>query len=168
MGIGRNVRDMLWPATPMMRAVPIKIFGLFEIGQHIVPSPTGIAERLPIVEIARLAADINHSIDRSRPADDLPTRPIAAPPAKCFDGFGIVHPIDAPVEKGATVADRHLYPDRQVAAPRFQQEDGKPAIFRQTVGKNTPRCSGADDNIVIFFRHWTGCCVISRWSMVPV
>ena len=54
---------MLWPALAMMRAVPVEVLRLFEIGQHIVPSPTIVTQGFPIIKIVRLAAYIDHRID---------------------------------------------------------------------------------------------------------
>jgi hypothetical protein len=43
----------------------LPIFGFLEVWQHVVPRPAAIAELSPVVEILRLAADIDHPVDRA-------------------------------------------------------------------------------------------------------
>ena len=115
MGAAGNVGDMDWTARAMIGAGPmVMVFGLAEEGQDIVPAPAGIAHGLPLVKIVRLAPDIDHGIDRARPANDLTTRPIADPAAQIGFGLGVIHPVDRPVEEGPAIADGQLNPDRPV------------------------------------------------------
>ena len=39
------------------------VFGLFEIGQHVVIGPAGTAEAFPLVVIEGIAADVDHRVD---------------------------------------------------------------------------------------------------------
>ena len=164
-----NVADPLRPA----RAVPVAgavvvILGLDEIGQHVGPAPTAIARRRPVVKIVRLAADMDHRVDRSGSADDLAARPVAGATVEPGDRVGIVHPVDARIEEGPAIADRQLDPDRPVGSPRLDQQHARLAVRRQPVGQHAAGRPGADDDIVVSIVHQAGCWVISRWSMEPV
>ncbi len=45
------------------------ILRLLEIGQHVVPAPARIAELAPVVVVARLAAHVDHAVDRGAAAE---------------------------------------------------------------------------------------------------
>ena len=45
-----------------------------EIGEHVGEAPAGRALLGPVVEVARMAADIDHAVDRGRAADHLAAR----------------------------------------------------------------------------------------------
>ena len=149
----RNVSDMLRPAAPVMRAVPVEIFGLFEVRQDVVPAPAFIAHRLPVVKITRLTAHIDHGVDRARTADNLAARPITPPSSQRLNRFGIVHPVDPLIEKRAAVTNGHLNPDRPVASARFKQQHGIFAALGQPIGQHATRRASADNDIVKFLRH---------------
>ena len=57
----RTVLAALW--TACVAALPS--FGPFEIGQNIFPSPAGVAQLSPMVEIFRLPAHIEQPVDRA-------------------------------------------------------------------------------------------------------
>jgi hypothetical protein len=50
------------------------VFCLPKIGQYFVEAPPGIAELPPNIEVLCLSADIDQSIDRTGPAENLATR----------------------------------------------------------------------------------------------
>ena len=47
-----------------------------EAGEHMVPAPVVEAGRCPAVIILRLAADINHAVDATRPAQRAAADPL--------------------------------------------------------------------------------------------
>mmetsp|Transcript_86893 Transcript_86893/g.173820 ORF Transcript_86893/g.173820 Transcript_86893/m.173820 type:complete len:544 (+) Transcript_86893:348-1979(+) len=54
------------------------VFGLEEVGQHLVPGPTlGAEQRGPGVEVLLGAAHVRHVVDNGGPAEALSARPIA-------------------------------------------------------------------------------------------
>src|SRR5262249_17994204 len=62
--------DAPLPALPVLlvRAAPV-VLGLHEYRQHVLPLPPGVAGQLrPLVVVARLAAEVQHRIDRRRAA----------------------------------------------------------------------------------------------------
>jgi hypothetical protein len=50
------------------------IFCLPKVGQHLVEAPASIPELPPNIEVLRLSADIDQSIDRTGPAENPATR----------------------------------------------------------------------------------------------
>jgi hypothetical protein len=57
------------PAHPVQRILAARlVLGAAEVGQHILEAPAGIAELAPMIEVRRLAADIEQAVDRARPA----------------------------------------------------------------------------------------------------
>jgi hypothetical protein len=74
------------PAHPLLLDAPfaagtvhlvfaaIKILGLAEEGQNIVPAPAGAAHLPPEIVITRLAAHVDHAVDRRRAAEHLAAR----------------------------------------------------------------------------------------------
>ena len=169
MGAAGDVGDMDRTARAVIGAGPvIMVFGLAKEGQHLVPAPAGIAHSLPLIEIVRLAPDIDHGIDRAGPANDLAPRPIANPSTQIRLSLSIIHPVDRPVEEGAAIADGQLDPDRPVRTPRLQHQHRRLTVRRQTIGHHAARRACTDDHIIKTVHHKTGCWVISRCSMVPV
>ena len=50
------------------------VLGELEVGQHLVPGPAGT----PLVVVERVAADVDHRVDRRRAAEHLPAREVDA------------------------------------------------------------------------------------------
>ena len=72
-------RDRPFAADGMRRALAEKmILVLAEERQHVVPAPAGEPKLAPVIVIGRLAAHIDHGIDRGRAADHLAARIIQA------------------------------------------------------------------------------------------
>ena len=61
------------------------VFGLFEIGQDIFIGPASAALLPPQIIIAGMAADIDHAVDRTGPAQHLAARLVQAPPFEAND-----------------------------------------------------------------------------------
>src|SRR5262249_58657169 len=63
------------PAHTAQRLVAASlVLGATKIGQHILKTPAGIAELAPMIEILRLTADVQETIDRARPTQHFPAR----------------------------------------------------------------------------------------------
>ena len=77
-------------AISAMKAVvqALVAFGLLEVRQHVVIVPAGIAELAPMIVVRRLAAHIDHRIDRARAADEATAANtcagLSSPPAARF------------------------------------------------------------------------------------
>src|SRR5690348_1435199 len=113
------------------------MLGAFEIGQHVVERPAGIAELAPMVEILGLPADIDHAVDRGRAAEHLAPRPVDTAVAGPRIGLRFVAPIDGWVDKGLAEAERNVDPAVVVLAAGFEEKDARCRLFAE------PRRDGA-------------------------
>ena len=169
MGARAQVRHVDRPPGSVVDAgAPVVILRHPEIGQNVGVGPAGIALGHPVVEVTRLAAHIDHGVDRAGAADHLAAGPVAGPATQRGDRRGVVHPVDLRIEEGAAIADGQLDPHRAVRAARFQHQHGRVRPFRQAPRDHAAGRAGADDQIVEGLRHRTGCWVISRCSIAPV
>src|SRR6516225_6283615 len=121
--------------TIMVARVGVTVLRLHEIRKDVAPPPAGIAGGCPIIEIARLAADVDHGVDRARSTEDLAARPVARPTTRPWIGFGQEHPVDSPVIEGAAVSDRRTDPEAAVAPSRLEDENPVAAVLRESVGE---------------------------------
>ena len=137
--------------APMERISPAGIaFGAFEIGQHIRKGPARHTLLTPEVVIARMAADINHAVQRGRAPQRLAPGPEDSTIIQIGLGFGLVFPVVFRFRDDFRVADRNMDQGMGVARAGFQQQDSDGGISAQTVRQNTARTSRAnDDKIVI-------------------
>ena len=79
----------------ILRVVALLIgFRFAEIRQHVIETPAPAAHLCPAVEIGRIAADVQHSVDGTRSAQGLAARPVDAPSAAAFGSLGAVIPVD--------------------------------------------------------------------------
>src|SRR5581483_3428433 len=92
------------------------------VWEHIAPAPSGIALRLPFIEIRGLAADIDHGVDRARSAQQLSAWHVIGATAECRDRLGPVHPIDAWIVVGLAVTDGDLHPEAAIGRARLEQQ----------------------------------------------
>src|SRR5262249_5174576 len=100
-------------------------------------APAGIAELPPMIEVRRLAADVEQAIDRARAAQHLPPRLDDLPVVELGLRLRSVEPIDLTVGEQLAVAERNVNPDMAVMAARLQQENamatrGGPKIWEET------------------------------------
>src|SRR5665213_234701 len=119
-----------------------------EIRQHIVPGPAQIALLPPAVEIARLAAHVDHAVDRGAAAQHAAARIIERAAVESGLGLRLEAPIGARIVLGVKIADRDSYPDVIVLAAGLEQQDGDVWIGGETVGQYAAGATRADDHIV--------------------
>src|SRR5262245_31097703 len=61
-----HIGDRERPADPVQRILAARlVLGTAEVRQHILEAPAGIAELAPMIEVLRLAADVEQAIDRA-------------------------------------------------------------------------------------------------------
>ena len=101
-----------------------------------------------------LAADVDHGVDRARPAEHLAARPVARAPAEPRHRVGHEHPVDSRVVEGLAVADRHPDPEAAVAAAGLEQQHPEPPVRGQPVGQHAAGRPGADDDVVEALHPW--------------
>ena len=118
--------------------------------QHVLVAPAAVAELGPVVVVLRLAADIDHAVDRARPAQHLAARNFYAPPARALVRLRRVAPVDGRIVDHLGDADRHARPEEvRALGPRLEQQHPVGAAFRQPAGDDRPGRTGPDDDVVI-------------------
>ena len=127
----------------------VVVLGLEEIGQDVVPRPTGIAELAPVIIVRRLAAHVDHAVDRRASAEHLAARVDEASPVETRLGRGLHHPVRARVADAVQVSDRNADPVVRVAAPGFEQEHAGAGVFGQAVRQYAAGGAGAHDDVVV-------------------
>ena len=124
------------------------IFAALEIGQNVVIAPAAVAALRPMIEILRLPADIDHTVDRARSAQHLAARPFHPPPGDAGIGFGFEAPIDGRIVDHLEQTAGDVNPRIAVGGPRFEQQHAIGGIGAQAVGQHASRRTGPDDDIV--------------------
>src|SRR5690606_24933123 len=134
------------------------VLALAEVGQHLVPRPPARAHLRPAVVVGRLAADVEHAVDRARAAEYLALGPLVPAPARPFVDLGLVEPVDLRVVERLAEADRRVdhqvryelarLLERPIVAAGLEQHDLVFAAFGQPSGQDTSGAARADDDIV--------------------
>ena len=109
--------------------------------QAVVPGPA--------VVIERMAADVDHAVDRRRTPDHLAARAVDAPVIHERLGLGLVHPAVARV--GHRVGKTRGHVDEQVVveATGLEQQHTQLRVFREAVGQHAAGRPRADDDVVV-------------------
>src|SRR5690606_41127311 len=92
------------------------VFHALVDGPNVAPPPARIAGRLPVVEVARLAANVDHGIDGARAAQHLAARPVSDAVGEFRIRLGAIHPVDGRIEEALSVAHRQRQPETAVLA----------------------------------------------------
>ncbi len=138
------------PAAAAIGVVtPCVVFRPLEIGQDIGIGPTGGAQLPPMVEVARIAAHINHAVDAGGTAEHPTARAMHSSPAEMGLRLAIVAPVVTAAVHRDRQGRRHLDDRAAVAAAGLQQQHSIPAVATQPVGQYAAGGSGADDDIVV-------------------
>src|SRR6202011_1092694 len=118
--------------------------------QHVLIAPAAVAELGPVVVILRLAAHIDHAVDRARSAHHLAARHVDAASARTFVGLGLVAPVHGGIVDHLGGADRHPRPEmvRSLGA-RFQQQYAIGAALAQPACDHRAGRTRADHDVVI-------------------
>ena len=133
-------------------AAALVVFDFAENREQIVPRPAAIAQLRPGVVIARLTAHIDQAVDGARAAQQTAARHRNTAIGHAFLGFGFIAPIGRRILDQLTVADRHPA-ERMAARAGLQQQDFVAAIGGQSIGQDTARRSGANDDVIIGVRR---------------
>ena len=161
-GLFRGVTDRIEqiPAQPLAFHPPsaagavnvvhagVMVLGAAEIRKNIVPGPAGIAELAPVVVVARLAAHVDHAVDRGAAAEDSSARVVERPPVQPRFRLGPVAPVGAGIAHAVQVTDRDLDPDVVVAPAGLQQGDRRGGVLAEPVGEHAAGGAGAHDHVV--------------------
>ena len=117
--------------------------------QHVVIAPAGEAELAPAIEIAGIAADIEHPVDRRGTTPALASRHEHPPAAKPLDRLGFEPPVAG---VGCAHQRRHAggHGREQAVVPSagFDQRHEVAGIGAQPVGDDAAGRAGADDDVI--------------------
>ncbi len=144
-------RERAVRAMPRIGAARVA-FRTTEIRQHVLPAPARRAELRPFVVVARVAARVDHRVDRARAAHPAPARLVAAPPAEARLRHRLVAVVRAEFERHqCRDADRHV--DEQVAlrvrAGLDQRDRRIGAGIGETACQARAARTAADDDVVV-------------------
>ena len=139
-------------AAPAILAAVCVLHAL-EIGEHVGEGPAGRALFGPVVEVARMAAHIDHAVDRRRAADHLAARRGQHAAAEMRLRLGRKAPVVEAHVHRERQRRRHLDERADIAAAKFDDDDAMLAVLRQAVGQGRAGRAGADDD-EIGFKHF--------------
>ncbi len=143
-------RDTDWAVRAVILGVAKRMrFELAEIRQHVAKGPALVPRRRPVVEIVRLAAHVDHRVDRAGAALHFAAWAIDRPVVEFLLGLAVVHPVVGFVVVRLGETHRDLEPERAVLAARFEQQHRMVTRRRKAIGENAARRTRADDNVIV-------------------
>src|SRR5690606_7955424 len=112
-----------------------------EIGEYVGVGPPRRAELGPLVVIELVAADINHRIDRARPAQASPARLVADPAAEPRLRHRLISIVRCLGNEGHE--PRRLHPDQVVRPTRLNEAHAPRSVPGKPARRRTPRAAAA-------------------------
>lgn len=111
------------------------------------PAPADSALRGPLVVVLRMAAHVDHAVDRARAAQHLPARPdLLSPPFACVGRHrGVVGMLR--VREQLAEALGHGDQGAAVLGAGFDQQHPMGGVLAEAVGEHAAGRAGADDEI---------------------
>ena len=116
-------------AVHLVGAVLI-VLDLLEQRQHVVPRPSRVAKRGPVVVVLLLAAHVDHRVDGGAAAEDAAARVVDRAAGQMLVGLRLVAPVGAWIGDRVEIADRDVDPEPVVLSAGFEQEDPLGRIWR--------------------------------------
>lgn len=128
------------------------VLRLFKIRQHVLETPTGIAEALPVVVVPPVAPHVQHRVQYARAADHFapgPTAPFALHRlARRVVRLRLVLPVVLAAVQVQRYG-RHVR-DFGLVAAGLQQQHVPLRVGGQTVGDHRARRTAANHNEIVF------------------
>jgi hypothetical protein len=143
----RDVQRPLEPAPRGLARVAVPALHPPEVGQDVGIAPAVGAHLGPGVEVAGMAAHVDHAVDRGGAADHLAARAGHAPPAHVRLGLGAVAPVVAAHVHRVGECAGHPDEGARVAAAMLDHEDGAPRLG-QAEGHGAAGRARADDDVI--------------------
>src|SRR5262249_51414126 len=144
-----DIGDGERPAHPVQRVLAASlVLGATKIGQHILKTPAGIAELAPMIEILRLTADVQETIDRARPTQHFPARLDDAPVVELGFRLGGIERVRRGLGEQLAVSERDVNPDVPVVTAGFEQQNALASRGGQAIGEHAAGRASAYDDIV--------------------
>src|SRR6202044_924214 len=111
-----------------------------------VPAPAREAELAPAVIVGRLAAHIDHGVDRGRATHDPAARIGDRAAAEAWLCRGLEHPVCAWIADRVQVADGNMDPAPVAGPAGLDDEHPMARIAAQPIGEDAAGRAGADDD----------------------
>ena len=149
------VGDFQRPADAVeLVGAALLVLGALEIGQDRIVVPALAAALAPFVVVSRIAAHVDHAVDRAGAAQDLASRLVHDAVVELGLGLGVEHPVDARIVERLVVAERDVDPGIAVLGPGLEQQHAVAAVLAETSGHGTAgRAGSGHDEIVRFALH---------------
>ena len=139
-------------AAAVFVAAALPGLGPAEVGQAVAVAPAGRALGLPFVEVAGVAAHVDHAVDRGGAAQHLAARAVQAAAVQIGLRLGLEEPVEALHVHGDGERRGHLHEDVPVAAAGLQQQHPALPVRGQPVGQHATGRAGSHDDVVVV-RH---------------
>ena len=122
---GTVVLDLERPGPAPVLGIAVAGIGLAapEQRHHLVVAPAAATELRPAVIVGRVAANIEHAVDRARTAQHLAARRMDGPAIGAFLRLGGVHPVVAGIVKQVSDAGWDVNERMRVAAAGLEEAD---------------------------------------------
>ncbi|MNH13287.1 hypothetical protein D3C79_728550 [compost metagenome] len=91
--IGRADVELAVASVILVTAAVVH-FALAKVRQNIVEAPAFVAQRLPVIEVVLMAANVDHAVDRTAASEHLASGLVAYPPAQTRLWGGLECPVD--------------------------------------------------------------------------
>ena len=119
-----HVGNVQWSAaSARVVAAAFEMFRFLEIRQHRVIRPAAIAELRPGVVVERVAAHVQHAVDRAGTAERLAARDRDGTASHAVLRLGVEAPVVAGVVQQLAEADGDVDPEVGVLRPGFEQQN---------------------------------------------
>ena len=126
----------------------LPVLRLLEDRLDIVPRPAAVAELAPMVEILRLATDIDQAIDRTGTAEHPPARKVDGATRRAGIRLGLVAPGQGRMFQQLHIAGGNMDQRIPVAPTGLDQQHAIVGVLGQPVGEHAARRAGADDDVI--------------------
>ena len=153
---GRDIGNPKATISTAVLFVPSAVrLNLFEIGKDIFITPPIVPGRSPVIEVSRVAPHVKKAIDRCAAAQNLAAGPNFSFATARGVWLGLVAPVVFRIAQSVNFTCRDVENGRPIPPTGFEQAYAYRWIFGQSVSKDTPSSTGADDNIVesLIFVH---------------
>ena len=145
------VRYLQRPVHAVQRAGEALVaFQAGVVRQHVPPRPAGAAARgVPFVVFFRLAAHVDHGVDRTAAAQHVGLRHLRRAPVEQRLRLQFVDGEVRAAAEHLEESGRHPEQHAIVARPSLQQQDTRAVVFDQAIGCHAAGAAAAGDDVVV-------------------
>ena len=150
-----RVGDLEWAGDAVQGVVqPLIALHPAHVCHDVAIGPAGpAAALLPRIVVCRLAAHVDHRVDRTAAAQDLALRDDRRAAAEALLARGLIEPHELVDAQELDEAGRHVDQGIAIARSRLEQQDPRTMVLHQAAGGETAGASATDNDIVVLFSH---------------